>query len=63
VIHDNFNYGKSLQDFSYTFDENSILPDDVKAIGVAANDDAGNQSIHTVDLDELTETPENEVCF
>ena len=29
------------------------LPDDVRTIGVAANDDAGHQSIHVVKVDEL----------
>lgn len=51
IIHDNFNYGENLAQFSYDFDENSILPDDVHSIGIAANDAQGNQSIHVLYLD------------
>jgi len=51
IIHDNLNYWRSLKDFHYIFDDQSILPSDVEAIGIATNDDAGNQSIHVVDID------------
>lgn len=57
IIHDNLNYGAGLDEWQYVFDENSVLPDDVRTIGVAANDDAGNQSIHVVKVDELAEGP------
>jgi hypothetical protein len=46
-IHDNFNLGNEPGSFNYAFDEHSILPEDVSAIGVAANDAAGHQYIYT----------------
>ena len=53
IIHDNLNYGATVDSWHYVFDDHSILPDDVRTIGVAANDDAGNQSIHVIKVDEL----------
>lgn len=56
IIHDNMNYWRSLTDFNYIFDAESIRPDDVKEIGVAVNDAAGHQSIHVIDVDALSGT-------
>ncbi|CAA6605836.1 conserved hypothetical protein [Rhodospirillaceae bacterium LM-1] len=50
IIHDNMNYWRSLNDFNYIFDSDSILPSDVDTIGIATNDAAGNQSIHVIEL-------------
>jgi hypothetical protein len=51
IIHDNMNFWNSFNDFNYVFDENSILPTDVEAIGIASNDAAGNQSLHVLEID------------
>jgi hypothetical protein len=53
IIHESMNYWRSLNDFNYIFDDDSIFPADVDAIGIATNDAAGNQSIHVVDIDDL----------
>ncbi len=52
IIHDNMKYWRSLQDFNYVFDDESVHPSDVKSIGIATNDSAGNQSIHTIEIDD-----------
>jgi len=49
-IYDNFDFDPSLTRWSYTFDVDSIRPDDVKAIGVAANDEYGNTSIKVLEF-------------
>jgi len=49
-IHDNLNLGSEPGSYNYQFDAESVLPNDVEAIGVAANDDAGNQFIKTFDF-------------
>jgi len=46
-IHDNLDFDPSLTKWSYTFDYNSIRPEDVHAIGVAANDKYGNSFVKT----------------
>lgn len=48
-IHDNLNYWTSLNNWNYFFDSESIMPEDVKAVGIASNDSSGNQSIHVID--------------
>lgn len=53
IIHDHMNYWHSLHDYNYIFDEQSVLPTDVEAVGIATNDAAGNQSIHVVNIDVL----------
>lgn len=53
IIHDNMNYWRSLNDFNYVFDAESVLPGDVDAVGIATNDAAGNQSIHVIEIDAL----------
>ena len=50
IIVDNLNFGATFDAWNYVFDGHSILPDDVRHIGVAANDAAGNQSLHVLDL-------------
>lgn len=62
IIHDNLSYGDGLDAWHYVFDGHSVLPDDLRTIGVAANDDAGRQSIHVLKLDELAGGPD-EVRF
>ncbi len=49
----NLNYGHSLNDFNFIFGEQTILPNDVEVIGIAANDAYGNQSIHTIKVDSF----------
>lgn len=58
IIHDHLNYDRSMTDFNYVFDEHSISPDDVLSIGIAANDAAGNQSIHVIDLSDAEKRSE-----
>ncbi|HLB43558.1 MAG TPA: hypothetical protein VJN02_12070 [Gammaproteobacteria bacterium] len=48
----NMNYGATPEEFHFVFDDQSILPDDVRAIGVASNDAQGFQSKHVIRLDE-----------
>jgi hypothetical protein len=63
IIHDNMNYWRSLKDFNYIFDDQSVLPSDVEAIGIAVNDAAGNQSIHVIDMDALSVQGSQTVVF
>lgn len=49
-VHDNFNFDTSLTKWSYTFDHNSIHPEDVSAIGVAANDKYGNTFVKVIEI-------------
>lgn len=49
-IHDNFNFDPSLTKWSYTFDYDSIHPDDVSNIGVACNDKYGNAFIKVINI-------------
>jgi hypothetical protein len=63
IVHDNMNFWRSIDDFNYQFDDHSILPDDVKAIGVAANDEAGRQSIHVLDLDSASFNRNKQLVF
>ena len=53
IVNVNLSYGESFDVWHYVFDAHSILPDDVRTIGVATNDDAGHQSLHVVKVDEL----------
>jgi hypothetical protein len=63
IIHDNMNYWRSLDDFNYVFDEESIVPTDVETIAIATNDAAGNQSIHVIEMDALSSERGNAVAF
>lgn len=63
IIHDNMNYWRSLDDFNYMFDAESVLPSDVDAVGIATNDAAGNQSIHVIDIDSLPSDGTRAVTF
>ncbi len=49
-IHDNFDFGTDGKSWSYVFDQESIHADDVKTIGVAANDAFGNQYINVMHI-------------
>jgi hypothetical protein len=62
-IHDNFNYARSLDSFYYSFDQDSISPDDVSAIGVAGNDEAGRQSIHVIEIDQTRLDATRRIAF
>lgn len=62
-IHDNLNYWQSLDSFNYVFDEHSISPDDVSAIGIATNDFHGRQSIHVYEVDAANPRPGETVSF
>lgn len=46
---DNFDFQTPFRKWSYTFDEDSILIDDVDKIGIASNSISGNQVIHVLD--------------
>ena len=50
-IHDNVNRGSEPGSFNYIFDEHSILPEDVSAIGIAGNDAAGQQFIYVKEME------------
>jgi hypothetical protein len=47
-IHDNFDFDTSLRKWFYPFDSETVLPDDVAAIGVAANDCYGRTVVKTL---------------
>jgi hypothetical protein len=47
-MHDNFDFDPSLSKWFYTFDEESIKPEDVHTIGVAANDKYGTQVVKNI---------------
>lgn len=49
-IHDNLDFGCDLKSWRYQFDEETVMPDDVAAVGVAACDRYGNQSIKVFNL-------------
>jgi len=51
-VHDNFDFDVSLKKWFYTFDAESILPDDVEVLGIAANDQFGNTHVQVVKVDE-----------
>jgi hypothetical protein len=50
-VHDNLDFDPSLTSWSYTFDRGSIRPEDVEAIGVAANDSYGNTVVEQVAME------------
>ena len=58
IINDNFGFGDDYREWRYVFDDHSVLPDDIRRIAIGANDDAGNQSIHLLDLSEPRQTSE-----
>jgi len=49
-IHDNFDFSLDQKTWRYVFDEESILPDDVEAIGIGANDKYGNTFVKTITI-------------
>lgn len=61
IVQDNLNFGRSRSEWTYVFDEQTIRPDDIRTIAVAANDDAGNQSIHVLHVDDAPAG--DRVCF
>lgn len=62
-VHDNLNFIDSLDSYYYAFDEHSIMPDDVGAIGIATNDAKGNQAIHILELDAANLKPNECMSF
>ncbi len=49
-IHDNLDFSTDLKSWRYVFDEESVLPDDVAAVGVGANDRYGNTFVDVIEL-------------
>lgn len=47
-VHDNLDFACDLQSWSYTFDQESILPSDLEAVGIACNDKIGNSFIKVI---------------
>lgn len=47
-IYDNFDFDTSLNSWSYTFDAETVRPDDVDLIGVAANDQYANSFVKVI---------------
>ena len=50
-IHDNFDFSTSLDSWSYGFHGDTLPIDDVRSIGVAANDKYGNTVIKKLNFD------------
>jgi hypothetical protein len=50
-IHDNLDFSTDLRSWRYVFDADSILPEDVVAIGVGANDKFGNSVVEVIRVD------------
>lgn len=48
VIHDNLDFGTDSKSWSYVFDVETILPDDLSAVGVGANDKYGNTFVDVI---------------
>lgn len=51
-IHDNFDLSPDLRSWRYVFDVESVLPGDVAAVGVGANDVYGNTIVEVVRCDD-----------
>lgn len=51
-IHDNFDFDTSLEKWSYTFDRETVRPDDLAAVGVASNDKYANTFTEVINLEE-----------
>jgi hypothetical protein len=49
-LHDNFDFGEADGEFSYTFDRQTVLLENLERIGVASNDRFGNCWIAQVDV-------------
>ena len=47
-IHDNLDFSTDLRSWRYVFDVESVLPDDVAAIGIGANDKYGNTFVDVI---------------
>lgn len=47
-IHDNFDFTTDLKSWHYTFDEESVLPEDLDTVGVGASDEHGNICVKVV---------------
>jgi hypothetical protein len=48
-LHDNFDFSTDLKSWRYAFDLDSVRPDDLASVGVAANDSYGNTSLTVID--------------
>jgi len=49
-FHDNFDFGKSLKDWYYCFDEENLLLSEIETIGIAANDRYGNTFLKKINI-------------
>jgi len=47
-IHGNLDFGTDLKSWHYVFDAETVLPDDVAAVGVGANDRYGNTFVEVI---------------
>ena len=49
-LQDNLDSGTDLKSWTYTFDQDSILTSDLESVGVACNDEQGNNYIKVINL-------------
>ena len=47
-IHDNLHFSTDLKSWSYVFDAQSVLPEDIAAVGIGANDEYGNTGVEVI---------------
>ena len=51
-IHDNMDFGTDLKSWTYTFDVETVLSDDLAAVGVGANDKFGNTVVKQIRVND-----------
>ena len=49
-IHENFDLVTLEKTWAYTFDDESVKPEDVSVIGIASNDKYGNTAIEIINV-------------
>lgn len=49
-IHDNLDFSMDLRSWRYVFDSETVLPTDLAAVGIGANDDMGNTYVEVIDI-------------
>ena len=52
-VHDNLDFSTDLRSWRYVFDVETVLPDDVAAVGIGANDEYGNTYVDVVGNNSL----------
>jgi len=52
-LHDNLDLGANFSQWTYTFDDESIRVEDLKRIGIAANDANGNTFVKVLNYEEI----------